>query len=149
MEAALNTRANLRKTVWTLFWVVLTIAATVATGLDCFRPFHGGYDFIVLIGLASVAAVSVSRLISPSLLCAFASGAIVPSLASAVSAGLYVLYVPHPPGVPQSIPNDMTGAILDGVLAAVITFPVGCVCAACCVAILKRQSLALSKHPTT
>lgn len=145
----MNTGAKLRKTAWTLFLVVLTIVATLATGLDYFREFHGGYDFIGLIGLASVSAVSVSRLISPSLFCAFALGATVPSLASAVSAGLYILYVPPPRGVPQSIPNDMTGAILDGVLAAVITFPAGCICAACCVAILKRQSLALSNHATT
>lgn len=146
----MRTRAKLLKTGWTLFLVASTIAATLATGLDYFRELLGGYDFFVLIGLASVAAVSVSRLISPSLHCAFALGAVVPSLASAVSAGLYVLYVPPPPDVPQSIPNDMTGAILDGVLTAVITFPAGCVCAACCVAILKRQSLAaLSKQPTS
>ena len=149
-ETVLNTRSKFLKAKWPLFLVTLTIAGTLATGLDYFQGLLGGCDFIVLIGLASMTAVCLSRLISPSLICAFTLGAVVPSIASAVSAGLYVLYVPPPPGVPQSIPNDMSGAILDGVLAAVISFPVGCVCAVCCVFFLKRQSrVALSKHPAT
>lgn len=130
-------RVNPRKALWALLLTAVTVAGTYTTGLDLIPLLSDGSGVFVLIGLTSVTAVCVSRLTAPSLLRAFVCGAVTPPITSGVSAGLYVLYVPLPPDVPDDFGNGIQAALLDGILAAVITFPIGCISAACCIGFLR------------
>jgi hypothetical protein len=130
-------RGTLLNKLWTLFLFVFTVAGTLVTGVTSIQVLPCCCDMYALIGMTSVTAVCASRLFSQSLLRAFVCGAVTPPVTSGVSAGLYVLYVPLPPDVPDYFGTDMPAALLDGILAAVITFPIGCLSAACCVGILR------------
>jgi hypothetical protein len=130
-------RVNPLKLSWVLLLIAATLAGTLATGLDSIPLFSDGTGVFVLIGLTSVTAVCVSRLASRSLRRAFVCAAVTPPITSAVSAGLYVRYVPVPPDVPDYLGNDTPAVLLDGILAAVIAFPFGCISAACCIGFLR------------
>tara|TARA_R110002072_G_scaffold303094_1_gene493208 strand:- start:2824 stop:3243 length:420 start_codon:yes stop_codon:yes gene_type:complete len=120
--------------------IVLTIAATLVMGMTSMRFLPCCGDFIALTGVTSVTTVCVSRLFSESLGCAFFWATVMPSVACGVTSGLYVLYVPVPSDIILSLPNDLSTAVLDGILAAILTLPVGFVFAGCCVGFLKFRS---------
>ncbi|REJ97020.1 MAG: hypothetical protein DWQ34_03065 [Planctomycetota bacterium] len=94
-------------------------------GLTTFEVLPSGFDYLLIIVLASVTGFAISRVfcsstISSVLLLSGVSSAV----ATGTTAALHTLFVPPPPGTLWKWGNDLQAAMFTGGVGAVISIPI-------------------------